>query len=183
MPDTERPRTRGTAGSQHPGQRRAGKPHAVSVSPGRRRTRSFGADVQLHPAVARRAPRAVQRCGIFVVDGNNVIGTVADGWWRDRPVAVRRLLSRMQCFGEPAILVLDVAQGDLPEGDHSAITVRYATWRGRDAADDLIRELVGDIHDATVVTSDRALRHDVEAAGFIVIGARTYLARLDAAGC
>jgi hypothetical protein len=121
--------------------------------------------------------------GIFVVDGNNVIGSVADGWWRDRPGAVRRLLGRMQCLGEPALLVLDVAQADLPEGEHGGIVVRYATRRGRDAADDLIRELVAGTSGAIVVTSDRALRHDVETAGCTVIGARAYLDRLDAAGC
>jgi hypothetical protein len=89
----------------------------------------------------------------------------------------------MQCHGERAILVLDVPQADLPEGDYGPITVRYATRRGRNAGDDRIRELVADIPAATVVTSDRSLRHDVEAAGFTAVGARTYLARLDAAGC
>ena len=77
-----------------------------------------------------------------MVDGNNVIGASADGWWRDRPAAVRRLLRRLQCLGEPATLVLDVAQPDLSEGDHGGVAVRYATRRGRDAADDLIREIV-----------------------------------------
>ena len=125
----------------------------------------------------------MRRSSILVVDGNNVIGAVADGWWRDRPAAVRRLLGRLQCLGEPATLVLDVAQPDLAEGDHEGITVRYATRRGRDAADDLIREIVAEVPDATVVTSDRALRRDVEDAGATVIGAGTFLARLDAAGC
>ncbi len=120
---------------------------------------------------------------ILVVDGNNVIGAVADGWWRDRPGAVRRLLGRMRCLDEPAVLVLDVEQPDLLEGDHGGIMVRYATRRGRDAADDRIRELVTGTPEATVVTSDRVLRHDVEAAGLTAIGAKAYLARLDAAGC
>ena len=40
--------------------------------------------------------------------------------------------------------MLDVPQPDLPEGDHDGIAVRYATRRGRDAADDLIRELVAE---------------------------------------
>jgi predicted RNA-binding protein with PIN domain len=112
-----------------------------------------------------------------------VIGAIADGWWRDRPAAVRRLLRRLQCLGEPATLVLDVPQGDLSEGDHEGIAVRYATRRGPNAADDLIRELVAEVPDVTVVTSDRALRRDVEAAGAAVIGAGTFLGRLDAAGC
>jgi hypothetical protein len=118
-----------------------------------------------------------------VVDGNNVIGAIADGWWRDPPAAVRRLLARLQCLGEPATLVLDVAQPDLPEGEHDGIVVRYATRRGRDAADDLVRELVAEDADVTVVTSDRALRRDVEAAGADVMGAGTFVAMLDAAGC
>jgi predicted RNA-binding protein with PIN domain len=127
--------------------------------------------------------RACDAGSILVIDGNNVIGAVADGWWRDRPAAVRRLLRRLQCLGEPATLVLDVPQRDLPEGDHDGIAVRYATRRGRDAADDLIRELVAETPDVTVVTSDRALRTDVEAAGATVIGAGTFLGQLSAAGC
>jgi predicted RNA-binding protein with PIN domain len=119
------------------------------------------------------------------VDGNNVIGAVADGWWRDRPAAVRRLLARLRCLGErdgePVLLVLDAPQADLAEGVHGSVTVRYATRRGRNAADDRIRELVEP--GATVVTSDRALRADVEAAGATVVGARTFLDRLAAAGC
>jgi YacP-like NYN domain len=120
---------------------------------------------------------------ILVVDGNHVISAVADGWWRDRPAAVRRLLGRLQFPGEPATLVLDVAQRDLPEGDHQGITVRYATPRGRDPADDLIREIVADVPDVTVVTSDRSVRRDVEAGGVTVIGSGKFLAVLDAAGC
>jgi predicted RNA-binding protein with PIN domain len=118
---------------------------------------------------------------ILVVDGNNVMGARADGWWRDRPAGVRRLLARLQCLGGPVLLVLDVPQPDLAEGEHGGVTVRYATRRGRDAADDRIRELV--TPGATVVTSDRALRRDVEALGATVVGAGAFLARLDAAGC
>ena len=122
---------------------------------------------------------------IYVIDGNNVIGAVADGWWRDRPAAVRRLLARLQCLGlqleEPLVLVLDVPQDDLPAGDHDGVTVVYAARRGRDAADDRIRELAG--RGDTVVTSDRALRRDAEESGCTVVGAGTFLARLRDAGC
>ena len=87
-----------------------------------------------------------------MVDGNNVIGAVPDGWWHDRPAAVRRLLGRLQCLGEPATLVLDVAQPDLAEGDQAGTGADYATRRGRDAADDMIRAIVAESPDATVVT-------------------------------
>jgi predicted RNA-binding protein with PIN domain len=123
-----------------------------------------------------------------VVDGNNVIGTVPDGWWRDRPAAARRLLARLQCLhartGDEVLLVLDAVDPELPEGDHSGVAVYYATRRGRNAADDRIRELVGELDGdgLEVVTSDRALAADVRPAAQIVT-ARQFLARLDASGC
>ena len=123
-----------------------------------------------------------------VVDGNNVIGTVPDGWWRDRRAAVRRLLVRLQCLrahtGGEVALVLDVVDPELPEGDHSGVAVYYATRRGRDAADDRIRELVADLDPRAleVVTSDRALAADVARVAQIV-PARQFLARLDELGC
>jgi predicted RNA-binding protein with PIN domain len=126
---------------------------------------------------------------ILLVDGNNVIGSVADGWWRDRRGAVRRLLDRLRCFvaatGEPLEVVFDVPQPDLTEGDHEGVAVHYATRRGRDAADERILELLdaGFDHPVEVVTSDRNLAEGARRRGAQVIGAGAFLARLDAAGC
>jgi predicted RNA-binding protein with PIN domain len=123
-----------------------------------------------------------------VVDGSNVIGTVPDGWWRDRPAAAHRLLVRLQCLhartGDEVLLVLDVVDPELPEGDHSGVVVYYATRRGRNAADDRIRELVGELDRdrLEVVTSDRALASDVRPSARIV-PAKHFLARLDESGC
>src|SRR5438105_111058 len=82
----------------------------------------------------------------LLIDGNNVMGATADGWWRDRPRAVVRLLDRLRCYaavtGERVDLVLDVPQPDLPEGKHGGVVVHYATRRGRDAADDRIVEIL-----------------------------------------
>jgi predicted RNA-binding protein with PIN domain len=125
---------------------------------------------------------------VVMVDGSNVIGTVPDGWWRDRRAAARRLLARLQCLqartGDELILVLDVVDPDLPEGDHSGVAVRYATRRGANAADDRIRELVAELdgREAEVVTSDRALAADVRP-NALVVTAKTFLTRLDDAGC
>ena len=124
-----------------------------------------------------------------VVDGNNVIGSVADGWWRDRPAAARRLLGRLQCLGrhtgDVVILVLDVPQRDLPAGVHDGIEVCYPGRRGRDAADERILELLDerDLGDVEVVTSDRALAAGASSRHARVVGAGAFLARLDAAGC
>ena len=128
----------------------------------------------------------------LLVDGNNVMGAAADGWWRDPPAAVRRLLSRLQCYASKTTarveLVLDVRQPDLPEGDHDGVVVRYATRRGRDAADDRIVDLLGDDphadnQDVDVVTSDRALRERVRERGARVVGAGAFLTTLSDAGC
>lgn len=135
-------------------------------------------------ADGRRLPHDV----IVVVDGSNVIGTRPDGWWRDRPAAARRLLVRLQCLQarthDDLLLVLDHVVADIPEGDHAGVAVRYATRRGRDAADDRIREIVAELHDqpVEVVTSDRALTGDVRSAA-AVVPAGAFLARLDDAGC
>lgn len=123
-----------------------------------------------------------------VVDGSNVIGTVPDGWWRDRRAAARRLLARLQCLhahtGDEVLLVLDVDDPEVPEGDHSGVAVYYATRRGRNAADDRIRELVAELDrsELEVVTSDRALATDVGRVAQIV-RAKHFLARLDQSGC
>jgi predicted RNA-binding protein with PIN domain len=124
---------------------------------------------------------------VLVVDGMNVIGSKPDGWWRDRDGAVRRLLGRLQALartdGESVLLVLDGRPlGDVAEGVHDGVEVRYATRRGPNAADDRIVELLAaraDTGDVTVVTSDRDLRRRVRALGATVVGAGSLLERLD----
>lgn len=131
------------------------------------------------------------RDDVVIVDGNNVVGASGGQWWRDRPAAVRRLLGRLSCYsartGDHVELVLDVAQPDLPAGDHDGVTVTYATRHGRDAADDRIRELLAAIDGSTaeveVVTSDRALRADAVRLGAAVVGAGAFLERVAEHGC
>jgi predicted RNA-binding protein with PIN domain len=129
--------------------------------------------------------------GTLVVDGNNVVGAVPDGWWRDRPAAVRRLVGRLRCHaeatGDRVVLALDVAQPDLPAGDNHRIEVVYPARRGRDAADHRIVELLDELGaaagDVEVVTSDRALAAGAAERGARVTGARSFLSRLEARGC
>jgi predicted RNA-binding protein with PIN domain len=127
--------------------------------------------------------------GTLLIDGNSVIGAAVAGWWRDPPAAVRRLLNRLRCYaavsGEAVELVLDVYQPELPEGDHGGVIVRYATRRGRDAADDRIVAILdaGEAACVEVVTSDRRLAERARRRGAVVTGAGRFLARLDSAGC
>ena len=126
----------------------------------------------------------------MVVDGMNVIGSRADGWWRDRDAAALRLLGRLQHAAtrsrDAFTLVLDGRPpADLGEGEHGGVEVRYARRRGRDAADDRIVELVaadpapGSLR---VVTSDRDLVDRVTALGATTEGAGAFLRRLDGLG-
>lgn len=101
----------------------------------------------------------------LIVDGNNLIGTRPDGWWRDREGASRRLIASLQSLarrtGDRIAVVLDGKPlADLPEGVHDGVLVAYAHRGGRNAADDrIVEEVAHDSDPSTliVVTSDRAL--------------------------
>jgi len=131
------------------------------------------------------APEARRR---LIVDGNNVIGSRPDGWWRDRAGAARRLVVALQALARRSVdqisVVLDGRPlADLPEGIHAGVLVAYATRAGRDAADDrIVAEVERDRDPASlvVVTSDRALAERVRALGAHVERAGSLLARLEA---
>jgi predicted RNA-binding protein with PIN domain len=121
----------------------------------------------------------------WLVDAFNVIGARPDGWWRDRPAAVRRLLDRLEAYaertGEDVRVVLDSGPPDLA-GRRGGVEVVIARTRGRDAADEEIARLAAaDTHPSTltVVTSDSALASRVRAAGTRVEGAGSFQHRLD----
>jgi predicted RNA-binding protein with PIN domain len=122
----------------------------------------------------------------LIVDGNNVIGSIPDGWWRDRAGAARRLLASLQDLartgGDRICVVFDGRPlPDLPEGVHRGVLVAYATRPGRDAADDrIVGEVAADRDPASlvVVTSDRALAERVRALGATVEGVTTLLDRI-----
>jgi predicted RNA-binding protein with PIN domain len=120
----------------------------------------------------------------WIVDGMNVIGSRPDGWWRDRPGAVRRLTEalarRHAATGDDITVVYDGrAVPDLPDG----VQVMFAATRGRDAADDEIVRVVGadvDPSSLRVVTSDAGLAARVRALGAQVVPSSDFRAQLDA---
>lgn len=60
----------------------------------------------LHPSFAAAWPglRALLEVRpALVVDGANVVGSVPDGWWRDRPGAAERLHQRLQTFSTDGV--------------------------------------------------------------------------------
>jgi predicted RNA-binding protein with PIN domain len=126
----------------------------------------------------------------LIIDGNNVIGSTPDGWWRDRAGAARRLIATLQdlaAVGSDRICV--VLDGRplpaLPEGVHNGVLVAYATRGGRDAADDrIVAEVTADRDPASlvVVTSDRALAERVRTLGAAVERTGWLLDRIGRAG-
>jgi predicted RNA-binding protein with PIN domain len=118
---------------------------------------------------------------VLVVDGNNVMGSRPDGWWKDRAGAARRLVEQIGAWAADDVLVYfdGPEPPEMPAPEH--VEVRFATRRGRDAADDDIAALVASHpapSDLRVVTSDAALAQRVREAGAEVVGARWLLDRL-----
>jgi predicted RNA-binding protein with PIN domain len=119
----------------------------------------------------------------WLVDGMNVVGSRPDGWWRDRPRAIRALAERLVAFaeatGEPVAVVFDGRPFEL---DAAPVDVSFAPRRGPNAADDEIARRLAESDDPeaiTVVTSDRALAERVRAHGAAVAGAGPFRRRLD----
>ena len=115
---------------------------------------------------------------MLVVDGNNVMGSRPDGWWRDRAGAARRLVDEIGAWASEDVLVY--FDGAEPPGmpAPARVEVRFATRRGRDADDDDIVAFVAEHPapgDLLVVTSDAELARRVREAGAEVVGARRLL--------
>ena len=91
------------------------------------------------------APEARRR---LIVDGNNVIGSRPDGWWRDRPGAARRLVEELAgtrgAHRRPrrGRARRPSARAACPRACTTACSSRTRARGGRDAADDRIVEEV-----------------------------------------
>ena len=116
----------------------------------------------------------------------NVVGARPDGWWRDRRAAMRRLTDSLAALaarsGEPVTVIFDGAPFEIDAG---GVDVRFASRRGRNAADDDIAALVAADpapHELRVVTSDGPLAATVSDAGAEVVGAGAFRRRLDELG-
>ncbi|WP_327233848.1 NTP pyrophosphohydrolase [Streptomyces sp. NBC_01317] len=115
---------------------------------------------------------------LLVVDAANVVGSVPDGWWRDRRGANERLRDALVSYGErgvaghpgPVETVL-VVEGAAREVE-SVPGVRVEAARG--GGDDRIVELAAEAAAAgracVVATADRELRRRVLAYGASCVG-------------
>jgi predicted RNA-binding protein with PIN domain len=121
----------------------------------------------------------------YVVDGMNVIGSRADGWWRDRPAARRRLvadLAPLSAAGDAVTVFFDgrPTASERAGTNDAGVSIRFAPG-GRNAADDAIVDHVASLArpgDVVVVTSDAELSRRVRAHGAGVMGAGAFRDRL-----
>lgn len=113
---------------------------------------------------------------LLLVDAANVVGSVPDGWWRDRAGAAARLVERLRVAGLPydVVVVLEgAARAGVEEGDHDGVVVVHAAGSGDDAL-----VALAEAADSAVllVSADRELGERVAALGAEVVGPRWLLA-------
>ncbi|MGW3622403.1 NTP pyrophosphohydrolase [Streptomyces sp. NPDC000880] len=117
---------------------------------------------------------------LVIVDAANVVGSVPDGWWRDRCGAAERLRDRLVDVaaagtpGHPGPVELVLVVEGAARGIKSLPQVRVESAPG--SGDDRIVELVAGRpagQPCVVVTADRELRERVEAYGCETMGPRT----------
>jgi 8-oxo-dGTP pyrophosphatase MutT (NUDIX family) len=156
----------------------------------------------LHPAFASAwghlGPLLSVRPAV-VIDAANVVGSVPDGWWRDRAGAAGRLIDRVghwqargvdanaielpgaHWFPDVSIVLEGQAKAaGLPaDGAGDGIRVVLAPGEGDDEIVAETQRRIGAGAQVVVVTSDRGLADRVSAAGARVVGAGWLLDQLD----
>ena len=108
--------------------------------------------------------------GLVIVDAANVIGSVPDGWWRDRAGAVTRLRDALADHPATVEVVLVTEGAARGVAAVEGVRVHAAPGSGDDEIVALVRAAEGR---ATVVTADRGLRDRVTSLGAQVVGPGT----------
>ncbi|WP_049659150.1 NTP pyrophosphohydrolase [Kitasatospora sp. MY 5-36] len=120
---------------------------------------------------------------LLVVDGANVVGSVPDGWWRDRRGAAERLRDALVAVAErgvpehpgPLEVVLVVEGAARGVDGVPGVRVVAAVGSGDDRIVELVRaEKTRDpARTCLVATADRELRARVGVSGATAIGPRS----------
>jgi hypothetical protein len=124
---------------------------------------------------------------LLVVDSANVVGSVPDGWWRDRVGATKRLRDSLVAIasagidvatapdelrGGPIDIVLVVEGAARDVAGISGVEVVASPGSGDDAIVEVVSERTAD-RSCFVATADRELSSRVRRLGAVVIGPRT----------
>lgn len=148
----------------------------------------------LHPAFAESWPRLRPLMDVMpavVVDAANVVGSVPDGWWKDRAGAAERLRIRLEALAGLGVaasalgltehtwypewtMVVEGRARDIDDGPGEVEVVR-AEASGDDAIVATAARRAGNGRTVTVVTSDRELARRATDAGATARSARWLL--------
>jgi hypothetical protein len=116
---------------------------------------------------------------VLVVDVANVMGSRADGWWRDRAGAARRLVDQVRAGDLGHHEVVLVLEGKARAGVEESYGDRWRVVHAQTDGDDAVVAQAGAVasqgRQVTVVTADRELRDRVAALGVECHGPRWFL--------
>ncbi|MFJ1598631.1 NTP pyrophosphohydrolase [Streptomyces sp. NPDC088261] len=123
---------------------------------------------------------------LLVVDAANVVGSVPDGWWRDRRGANERLRDALVPYGErgvaghpgPVETVLVVEGAARGVESVPRVRVEPAPGSGDDRIVELAAEAAAAGRGCVVATADRELRRRVTAYGASCVGPSAVRQRL-----
>lgn len=121
----------------------------------------------------------------WLVDGNNLMGSVPDGWWKDPQAASLRLARRLATFAESSAEEVTVVFDGNEPSDPSPWPASVRTlWSGRQSADDVIAKIANEDpapSSLVLVSSDRGLVKRVEDAGTAWEGVAAFRSRMNEA--
>lgn len=123
---------------------------------------------------------------VLVVDGANVVGSVPDGWWRDRAGSAARLHTALRNADLPFDLIVLVLEGKaragVPEGDSEGVTTVHAPGSGDDEIVARCRDHTDSGDSVMVVSADRGLVSRLAPLGVATLGPRTLRTELASQG-
>ena len=114
---------------------------------------------------------------LLIVDAANVVGSVPNGWWRDRAGAAERLRDALAGARLPGEVILVVEGRAGKVRSVPGVEVVSAHGSGDDTIVDLVRRVRGS-RPVNVVTADRELRERVSRLGASLTGPRDLRARI-----
>jgi hypothetical protein len=102
------------------------------------------------------------RTSTLVVDGANTVGSRADGWWKDRAGATRRLHEALMVadisYDEIVLVLEGAAKGGVAAGRDAHVRTVHAPGNGDDTIVAQARAAAERGGQVTVVTADRLLK-------------------------
>lgn len=119
---------------------------------------------------------------VLVVDAANVVGARADGWWKDRAGAARRLHEELLVADVGYEVVVLVLEGQAKQGARAGRDAHVRTVHApRDGDATIVKEAAAAVERGdrvVVVTADRALDARVHGVGASTVGPTWLLSHL-----